>query len=74
MNLEIIDRVMNEPDIIYRQSKNGTTFYYEKKIGNYDYAVIVKKCRQRVKSIATAYRVTRDYGFYKKHYCVWRKK
>jgi trimethylamine:corrinoid methyltransferase-like protein len=73
MNLEIIDRVMNEPDIIYKQSRHGKTFYYEKNIGD-NYVVIVKHCRQHVKSVATAYKITRGNEYFKKHYCVFRRK
>lgn len=75
MTLGKIENILQEPDLIYKSSRNSKNYYYEKKFGNDTYRVVVKKCIKHVKEVITAYKVNKneDYFTIKHVYCVYDK-
>jgi len=67
MAINKIEEILNEPDYVYKQSRNSTIFYYEKNILDETY-------KRHVKHVITAYNVTAEKGFTVKHvHCVYDK-
>lgn len=69
-----IEQILNQPDYVYKQSRNSSIFYYEKNILNETYRVVVETYKKHIKSVVTAYNVKSKDGFTIKHiYCVYDK-
>ncbi|UZT06190.1 hypothetical protein ONV75_16545 [Clostridium sp. LQ25] len=75
MTLNKIQKILEEPDFIYTNSKSSGNYYYEKNFGKYTYRVVVKTCRKHVKEVVTAYKVDKKKdAFTIKHvYCIYDK-
>ena len=41
INLEIIEEILDDPDYVYKKSRNTDTFYYEKKYNQNIFRVVV---------------------------------
>ncbi|OPJ55201.1 hypothetical protein [Clostridium chromiireducens] len=74
MTMKKIEEILNEPDFVYKQSRNSSIFYYEKNILNETYRVVIETYKKHIKSVVTAYNVKSKEGFTIKHiYCVYDK-
>lgn len=74
INLEIIEEILDDPDYVYKKSRNTDTFYYEKKYNQNIFRVVVISYKKHVKEVITAYKVGNRNKFTVKHvYCVYDK-
>ena len=74
MTIKKIEQILNQPDYVYKQSRNSSIFYYEKNILNETYRVVIETYKKHIKSVVTAYNVKSKDGFTIKHiYCVYDK-
>ncbi|MDK2828905.1 MAG: hypothetical protein PWP67_1718 [Clostridium butyricum] len=75
MTLDKIQKILEQPDFIYKSSRNSKEYYYEKKFGKNIYRAVVKKCVKHVKEVVTAYKVDKKKdAFTIKHvYCIYDK-
>lgn len=64
VTLDIIEKVLNDPDFVYKPSKRSEDFYYEKEIEGKNFRVVVGKYKRGVKNVITAY----EYEI-KEYYC-----
>lgn len=55
VTLEVIEKVLTDPDFVYKPSKRSEDFYYEKTIDNRIFRVVVGRYRKGVKNVITAY-------------------
>lgn len=71
ITLNKIQKILEEPDFIYKRSKNSHEYYYEKKFGKYTYRiVVVSSYKKHIKEVVTAYKVDKNKDdFTIKHVC-----
>ncbi|MBV4436329.1 hypothetical protein [Clostridium tyrobutyricum] len=74
MTMNKIEKILNDPDYIYKPSRNSSVFYYEKNWGKDTFRVVVEKYKKNVKIVITAYKIENKDKFTIKHaYCVYNK-
>ncbi|NFO14820.1 hypothetical protein FDB34_11570 [Clostridium botulinum] len=74
MNLKKIEKILKEPDYIYKSSCNSEEYYYEKKFNEETYRVVISTYKKHVKCVVTAYKVDKKERFTVKHVrCVYDK-
>lgn len=74
ISMKKIEKILKEPDFIYKPSRNSRLFYYEKKIEGDTYRVVIQSCKKHVKEVVTGYKVFDEDKFTVKHvYCVYDK-
>ena len=61
--------ILEDPDYIYKISRRDKDYYYEKKIANKNYRVVITYYRAHVKKVVTAYEIENNNEFDKKHTC-----
>lgn len=59
MTLEIIGDVLDEPDHVFKPSKNSKEFYYQKTIAGTEYRVVIRHDGNNTKAVVTAYAIER---------------
>jgi hypothetical protein len=74
MTMSKIEKILNDPDYIYKPSRNSPVFYYEKNFEEDIYRVVIKKYRRNSKIVITGYKVENKDLFTVKHaYCMYDK-
>ena len=74
ISLKMIEDILQDPDYVFKPSRDTKDFYYEKEINKNLYRVVISRYQKSVKSVVTAYVVNEKDIFSKKHvYCVYDK-
>lgn len=75
MSMKKIEEILENPDFVYKSSRNSLNYYYEKHFGDAIYRVVIETYKRHVKKVVTAYRVDNSEKYTKKHvYCVYDRK
>lgn len=75
ISLKKIKEILQDPDYIYKASRNSRTNYYEKDYKNDTYRVVIKKSKKNGTQVVTAYKVGNKHGFTRKHiHCTYDKR
>lgn len=73
-NIEKIQEILENPDYVYKQSRNSSCYFYEKSFGEDNYRVVIDTYKKHVKKVITAYKIDSEDEFTVKHvYCVYDK-
>ncbi|WP_288479095.1 hypothetical protein [uncultured Clostridium sp.] len=74
VSLKYIREILEDPDYVYKYSRNSKTYYYEKNYDSITYRVVISKYKKHVKCVITCYKVELNEAFTKKHaLCVYDK-
>lgn len=74
ISMRKIIMILEEPDYIYRKSRSSKDYYYERKLGNSNYRVVIVQHKPHVKKVITAYKLDCIKEFDRKHiYCIYDK-
>ncbi|MCT4620586.1 MAG: hypothetical protein N4A62_14470 [Marinisporobacter sp.] len=76
ITIEKIKNILEQPDYVYKSSRNSWNHYYEKDFGSETYRVVIQKSKNKkhVKEVVTAYKLDHKDKFTIKHvYCVYDK-
>jgi len=74
ISMKKIEEILKEPDYIYKPSRKGLVYYYEKNFQEDTYRVVIEKYKKHVKEVITAYKVDDKDKYTVKHvYCAYDK-